>query len=183
MSPRQRSGSSRKTLKYEESCGNEYRDYKKSQACIRDSLDRVCNRKRLHSAPGNLPPAGAESAFIGRVQRPSITRARSRAFSQLTGHCEFLAIDCERRIVTTPFQLAGNFCHRLRGAVTRATSPTPHACACAFLHDGPADWRSQEGFTQRSSSQLSSTKCDNGSSLSKSLQNSPRDPAGKALNT
>lgn len=49
-----------KTLKYEEVLRNEYRDLAEARASIREFLEKVYNRKRLHSALGYLPPAEFE---------------------------------------------------------------------------------------------------------------------------
>ncbi len=50
-----------KTLKYEEVYRNEYRDFIEVHASIGEFLERVYNRRRLHSALGYLPPAEFES--------------------------------------------------------------------------------------------------------------------------
>jgi putative transposase len=50
-----------KTLKYEEVYRNEYRDFYEAHASIGEFLERVYNRKRLHSALGYLPPAEFEN--------------------------------------------------------------------------------------------------------------------------
>jgi transposase InsO family protein len=50
-----------KTLKYEEVYRNEYRDFAEARASIGEFLERVYNRKRLHSALGYLPPAEFEN--------------------------------------------------------------------------------------------------------------------------
>jgi transposase InsO family protein len=50
-----------KTLKYEEVLRNEYRGLAEARACIAEFLERVYNRKRLHSALGYLPPAEFEA--------------------------------------------------------------------------------------------------------------------------
>lgn len=49
-----------KTLKYEEVLRNEYRDLSEARASIREFLEKIYNRKRLHSALGYLPPAEFE---------------------------------------------------------------------------------------------------------------------------
>lgn len=50
-----------KTLKYEEVYRNEYRDFDDAHASIGEFLERVYNRRRLHSALGYVPPAEFES--------------------------------------------------------------------------------------------------------------------------
>jgi transposase InsO family protein len=50
-----------KTLKYEEVFRNEYRDLSDARACIAEFLEKVYNKKRLHSALGYLPPAEFEA--------------------------------------------------------------------------------------------------------------------------
>ena len=50
-----------KTLKYEEVLRNEYRDLAEARASIREFLEKVYNRKRLHSALGYLPPVEFEA--------------------------------------------------------------------------------------------------------------------------
>jgi transposase InsO family protein len=50
-----------KTLKYEEVLRNEYRDLAEVRTSIPEFLDKVYNRKRLHSALGYLPPVEFEA--------------------------------------------------------------------------------------------------------------------------
>jgi putative transposase len=50
-----------KTLKYEEVHRNEYRNLAEARASIAEFLEKVYNRKRLHSALGYLPPAEFEA--------------------------------------------------------------------------------------------------------------------------
>ena len=45
-----------KTLKYEEVYRMEYRDLAEAQASIKEFLEKIYNRKRLHSALGYRPP-------------------------------------------------------------------------------------------------------------------------------
>jgi transposase InsO family protein len=55
-----------KTLKYEEVLRNEYRDLAEARASIHEFLEKVYNRKRLHSALGYLPPAEFEAQLAAR---------------------------------------------------------------------------------------------------------------------
>lgn len=50
-----------KTLKYEEVHRNEYRDLGEARSGIAEFLEKVYNKKRLHSALGYLPPAEFEA--------------------------------------------------------------------------------------------------------------------------
>jgi len=56
-----------KTLKQEEVYRNEYRDFNDVRSGIGEFLERVYNRKRLHSALGYLPPAEFERDGGGEV--------------------------------------------------------------------------------------------------------------------
>jgi putative transposase len=55
-----------KTLKYEEVLRNEYRDLGEARASIREFLEKVYNRKRLHSALGYVPPAEFEAQLAAQ---------------------------------------------------------------------------------------------------------------------
>jgi putative transposase len=61
-----------KTLKYEEVLRNEYRDLAEARASIREFLEKIYNKKRLHSALGYMPPARFE-----QHQKDAATRQHS----------------------------------------------------------------------------------------------------------
>src|SRR4029077_18356446 len=65
-----------KTLKYEEVYRNEYRDMAEARASIHQFLEKIYNRKRLHSALGYLPPAEFEANLAKKSKE-----AASRQFS------------------------------------------------------------------------------------------------------
>ena len=46
-----------KTLKYEEVHRNEYQDLAEARSSIREFLETIYDRRRLHSALGYVPPA------------------------------------------------------------------------------------------------------------------------------
>jgi len=54
------------TLKYEEVLRNEYRDLAEARASIHEFLEKVYNRKRLHSALGYLPPVEFEAQLAAQ---------------------------------------------------------------------------------------------------------------------
>jgi len=60
-----------KTLKYEEVLRNEYRDLAEARASIRQFLEKVYNRKRLHSALGYVPPAEFEKQLAAQAKEAS----------------------------------------------------------------------------------------------------------------
>ena len=53
-----------KTLKYEEVHRNEYRNLNEARSTIRTFLEKIYNRKRLHSAIGYVPPAEFEANLV-----------------------------------------------------------------------------------------------------------------------
>jgi putative transposase len=55
-----------KTLKSEEVYRNEYRDLAEARSEIREFLEKVYNRKRLHSALGYVPPAEFEACLAAQ---------------------------------------------------------------------------------------------------------------------
>jgi transposase InsO family protein len=63
-----------KTLKYEEVHRNEYRDLAEARASIGEFLEKVYNRKRLHSALGYLPPAKFEAQLAARNRKEAASR-------------------------------------------------------------------------------------------------------------
>jgi putative transposase len=65
-----------KTLKYEEVHRSEYRDLADAKSAIHEFLEKVYNRKRLHSALGYLPPAEFE-ANLASQQKEAAARPLS----------------------------------------------------------------------------------------------------------
>ena len=60
-----------KTLKYEEVHRNEYRDLTEARSEIGTFLEKVYNRKRLHSALGYLPPVEFEDRLRAAAGAPA----------------------------------------------------------------------------------------------------------------
>jgi transposase InsO family protein len=63
-----------KTLKYEEVHRSEYRDLADAKAAIHEFLEKVYNRKRLHSALGYLPPAEFEANLASQKKEAAARR-------------------------------------------------------------------------------------------------------------
>jgi putative transposase len=57
-----------KTLKYEEVLRNDYRDLAEARVSIQEFLEKVYNRKRLHSALGYVPPAEFEAQLQAQTR-------------------------------------------------------------------------------------------------------------------
>jgi len=63
-----------KTLKYEEVHRNEYRNLAEARVAIHEFLEKVYNRKRLHSALGYLPPAEFEHNLAASNNKEAASR-------------------------------------------------------------------------------------------------------------
>ena len=63
-----------KTLKYEQVYRNEYRDLAEARASIREFLEKIYNRQRLHSALGYVPPAEFERNLAAASNKDAATR-------------------------------------------------------------------------------------------------------------
>ena len=63
-----------KTLKYEEVYRSEYRDLAEARPGIGMFLEKVYNRKRLHSALGYLPPAEFERGLLAQDNKEAAAR-------------------------------------------------------------------------------------------------------------
>lgn len=63
-----------KTLKYEEVHRNEYRNLAEARVSIREFLEKIYNKKRLHSALGYLPPAEFEANLAARNKKDAASR-------------------------------------------------------------------------------------------------------------
>ena len=63
-----------KTLKYEEVYRSEYRDLAEARASIRQFLEQVYNRKRLHSGLGYVPPVEFEAHLAAKRNEEAATR-------------------------------------------------------------------------------------------------------------
>ena len=66
-----------KTLKYEEVHRNEYRNMEEARAAIHEFLEKVYNRKRLHSALGYLPPVEFERNLAASNDKNAASRQLS----------------------------------------------------------------------------------------------------------
>jgi transposase InsO family protein len=63
-----------KTLKYEEVLRNEYRDLAEARASIVQFIEKIYNRKRLHSALGYVPPAEFEAQLAKQHKEAAARR-------------------------------------------------------------------------------------------------------------
>ena len=66
-----------KTLKYEEVYPSEYRDLAEARASVGQFLERIYNRKRLHSALGYVPPVEFEAHLAAQKNREAAPRLDS----------------------------------------------------------------------------------------------------------
>jgi transposase InsO family protein len=66
-----------KTLKYEEVYRSEYRDLAAARSSIGQFLERIYNRKRLHSALGYVPPVEFEAHLAAQKNKEAATRRLS----------------------------------------------------------------------------------------------------------
>jgi putative transposase len=66
-----------KTLKYEEVHRNEYRNLGEARSAIYQFVEKIYNRKRLHSALGYVPPAEFERNLIARNNKDAASRQLS----------------------------------------------------------------------------------------------------------
>jgi len=66
-----------KTLKYEEVYRSEYRDLAEARSSIGQFLERIYNRKRLHSALGYVPPVEFEAHLAAQKNKEAATRRLS----------------------------------------------------------------------------------------------------------
>jgi transposase InsO family protein len=63
-----------KTLKYEEIYRSEYRDLAEARCSIGQFLERIYNRRRLHSALGYVPPVEFETHLAAQKNKDAATR-------------------------------------------------------------------------------------------------------------
>ncbi len=66
-----------KTLKYEEVYRSEYRDLAEARTSIGQFLEKIYNRKRLHSALGYVPPAEFEAHLAAQKNKEAAARLDS----------------------------------------------------------------------------------------------------------
>ena len=65
------------TLKYEEVYRNEYRDLAEARSSIGQFLERIYNRKRLHSALGYVSPVEFEAHLAAQKNKEAAARRLS----------------------------------------------------------------------------------------------------------
>ena len=66
-----------KTLKYEEVYRNEYRDLAEARTSIGQFLEKIYNRKRMHSALGYVAPVEFEAHLAARKNAEAAARLDS----------------------------------------------------------------------------------------------------------
>jgi len=66
-----------KTLKYEEVYRSEYRDLAEARSSLGQFLERIYNRKRLHSALGYVPPVEFEAHLVAQKNKEAAARRLS----------------------------------------------------------------------------------------------------------
>ena len=66
-----------KTLKYEEVYRSEYRDLAEARSSLGQFLERIYNRKRLHSALGYVPPVEFEAHLAAQKNKEAAARRLS----------------------------------------------------------------------------------------------------------
>ncbi len=75
-----------KTLKSEEVYRNEYRDLAEARSAIREFLEKIYNRKRLHSALGYVPPVEFETVLAAQQKEAAARGGLLNEFSRASGN-------------------------------------------------------------------------------------------------